>query len=262
MLEVSDLRIAYGRVVAVHGLDLRVDEGEIVAIVGPNGAGKTSTMMAISGVVAPESGRIRFQGDDIASAPSHDIYRRGIVQVPEGRLIFSELTVGDNLLLGAHVHGAAERANPDLDAVFELFPVLRERLRQRADTLSGGQLQMLAIARGLMGRPKLFMLDEPSLGLAPLVAEEVFGLINRLNQRGMTILLVEQNVRKALEISDRAYLLEAGRLVESGEAADLLKSDLIMQSYLGTRAATATESENGDFTLRVRTESEGTNGIE
>ena len=262
MLEVSDLRIAYGRVVAVHGLDLRVDEGEFVAIVGPNGAGKTSTMMAISGVVAPESGRIRFQGDDIASAPSHDIYRRGIVQVPEGRLIFSELTVGDNLLLGAHVHGAAERANPDLDAVFELFPVLRERLRQRADTLSGGQLQMLAIARGLMGRPKLFMLDEPSLGLAPLVAEEVFGLINRLNQRGMTILLVEQNVRKALDISDRAYLLEAGRLVESGEAANLLKSDLIMQSYLGTRAATATESENGDFTLRVRTESEGTNGIE
>ena len=236
MLEVRDLRIAYGRVVAVHGLDLRVDEGEIVAIVGPNGAGKTSTMMAISGMVAPEAGRIRFRGEDISLAPSHDIYRRGIVQVPEGRLIFSELTVRDNLLLGAHVHGAAERANPDLDAVFELFPVLHERLHQRADTLSGGQLQMLAIARGLMGRPELFMLDEPSLGLAPLVAEEVFGLITSLNQRGMTILLVEQNVRKALEISGRAYLLEAGRLVESGGAADLLESDLIMQSYLGTRS--------------------------
>ena len=236
MLEVSDLRIAYGRVVAVHGLDLRVDEGEIVAIVGPNGAGKTSTMMAISGVVKPEAGRIRFRGEDISLVPSHDIYRRGIVQVPEGRLIFSELTVRDNLLLGAHVHGAAERDNPELEAVFELFPVLHERLHQRADTLSGGQLQMLAIARGLMGRPKLFMLDEPSLGLAPLVAEEVFGLITSLNQRGMTILLVEQNVRKALEISDRAYLLEAGRLVESGGAADLLESDLIMQSYLGTRS--------------------------
>lgn len=235
MLEVRNLRIAYDRVVAVHALDLRVEEGEIVAIVGPNGAGKTSTMMAISGVVAPEAGQICFKGEDISRAPSHDIYRRGVVQVPEGRLIFSELTVRDNLLLGAHVHRAAERAASDLELVFELFPVLRERLNQRADTLSGGQLQMLAIARGLMGRPKLFMLDEPSLGLAPLVAEEVLGLITSLNRRGMTILLVEQNVRKALEIADRAYLLEAGRLVETGQAADLLASDLIMQSYLGRR---------------------------
>lgn len=250
MLEVRDLRIAYGRVIAVHGLDLRVDEGEIVAIVGPNGAGKSSTMMAISGVVAPDSGRIRLWGEDISHAPSHDIYRRGIVQVPEGRLIFSELTVGDNLLLGAHVHGAAERGNPDLEAVFELFPVLHERLHQRADTLSGGQLQMLAIARGLMGRPKLFMLDEPSLGLAPLVAEEVFGLITSLNRRGMTILLVEQNVRRALEISDRAYLLEAGRLVESGGAADLLESDLIMQSYLGARSQSSGGSFRGDDDVR------------
>ena len=248
MLEVNDLRIAYGRVVALHGLDLRVDEGEIVAIVGPNGAGKTSTMMAISGVVSPEAGRIRFRGEDISLVPSHDIYRRGIVQVPEGRLIFSELTVRDNLLLGAHVHGADERADPDLEAVFELFPVLRERLHQRADTLSGGQLQMLAIARGLMGRPKLFMLDEPSLGLAPLVAEEVFGLITSLNRRGMTILLVEQNVRKALEISNRAYLLEAGRLVECGNAADLLESDMIMQSYLGARSRSTSGSLRDDFT--------------
>lgn len=262
MLEVSDLRIAYGRVVAVHGLDLRVDEGEIVAIVGPNGAGKTSTMMAISGVVTPETGRIRFRGEDIALASSHDIYRRGIVQVPEGRLIFSELTVRDNLLLGAHVHGAVERDNSELEAVFELFPVLRERLRQRADTLSGGQLQMLAIARGLMGRPELFMLDEPSLGLAPLVAEEVFDLIARLNQRGMTILLVEQNVRKALEISDRAYLLEAGRLVESGHAGDLLGSDRIMQSYLGSRSATTGESRGDMFASLNRTTSERTNGTE
>ena len=245
MLEVARLRIAYDRVVAVHGLDLRVEEGEIVAIVGPNGAGKTSTMMAISGVVAPESGRIRFQGEDISRAPSHDIYRRGIVQVPEGRLIFSELTVRDNLLLGAHVHGASDRADQDLEAVFELFPVLRERLRLRADTLSGGQLQMLAVARGLMGRPKLFMLDEPSLGLAPLVAEEVFGMITTLNRRGMTILLVEQNVRKALEIADRAYLLEAGRLVETGRAADLLSSRLIMESYLGSRSP----STNGSLRM-------------
>ena len=246
MLEVTNLRITYDRVVAVHALDLRVDEGEIVAIVGPNGAGKTSTMMAISGIVTPVAGRIRFQGEDISRSASHDIYRRGIVQVPEGRLIFPTLTVRDNLLLGAHVHGAAERAGPDLELVFDLFPVLRERLHQRADTLSGGQLQMLAIARGLMGRPKLFMLDEPSLGLAPLVAEEVFDMISRLNRRGMTILLVEQNVRKALEISDRACLLEAGRIVETGSAADLLESDLIMQSYLGTHARPATGS------LRIR----------
>ena len=236
MLEVAGLRIAYDRVVAVHGLDLRVDEGEVVAVVGPNGAGKTSTMMAISGIVPPEAGRVRFRGEDITRTASHDIYRRGIVQVPEGRLIFSELTVRDNLLLGAHAHGASEEGNPELDSVFDLFPVLRERLRQRADTLSGGQLQMLAIARGLMGRPKLFMLDEPSLGLAPLVAEEVFGMITTLNRRGMTILLVEQNVRKALEISDRAYLLEAGRLVETGTAGELLGSDRVLESYLGTRS--------------------------
>ena len=182
MLEVTGLRIAYDRVVAVHGLDLRVGEGEVVAIVGPNGAGKTSTMMAISGVVAHEAGAIRFRGEDISRTPSHDIYRRGIVQVPEGRMIFSELTVRDNLLLGAHAHGASESGNPELEVVFGLFPVLRERLHQRADTLSGGQLQMLAIARGLMGKPELFMLDEPSLGLAPLVAEEVFGMITTLNR--------------------------------------------------------------------------------
>ena len=236
MLEVEGLRIAYDRVVAVHGFDLRVDEGEVVAIVGPNGAGKTSTMMAISGIVASEAGRVRFRGEDITRTPSHDIYRRGIVHVPEGRLIFSELTVRDNLLLGAHVHGAAGSSSPELQAVFELFPVLGERLHQRADTLSGGQLQMLAIARGLMGRPKLFMLDEPSLGLAPLVAEEVFAMITTLNRRGMTILLVEQNVRKALEISGRAYLLEAGRLVEAGTAHDLLASDRVLESYLGTRS--------------------------
>ena len=236
MLEVKGLRIAYDRVVAVHGLDLRVEEGEVVAIVGPNGAGKTSTMMAISGIVASEAGRVRFRGEDITRTPSHDIYRRGIVHVPEGRLIFSELTVRDNLLLGAHVHGATGGSSPELQAVFELFPVLGERLHQRADTLSGGQLQMLAIARGLMGRPKLFMLDEPSLGLAPLVAEEVFAMITTLNRRGMTILLVEQNVRKALEISGRAYLLEAGRLVEAGTAHDLLASDRVLESYLGTRS--------------------------
>ncbi len=234
MLEVSNLHIAYDRVVAVHELDLTVEQGEVVAIVGPNGAGKTSTMMAISGIVKPERGQIMFEGGDITALPSHDVYRSGIVQVPEGRLIFGELLVLDNLMLGAHVHGTEANAHKELQGVFELFPVLKERLDQRADTLSGGQLQMLAIARGLMGKPKLFMLDEPSLGLAPLIVEEVFAMIRALNERGITILLVEQNVRKALEIADRAYLLEAGQLVESGTAADMLNSDMILQSYLGT----------------------------
>ncbi len=237
MLKVSNLRIAYDRVVAVHELDLTVEQGKVVAIVGPNGAGKTSTMMAISGIVKPERGQILFDGEDITALPSHQIYQSGIVQVPEGRLIFGELLVLDNLMLGAHVHGNEANARKELKDVFELFPVLEERLHQRADTLSGGQLQMLAIARGLMGKPKLFMLDEPSLGLAPLVVEEVFAMIQALNERGMTILLVEQNVRKALEIADRAYLLEAGQLVESGKAAELLKSDMILQSYLGAGSA-------------------------
>lgn len=234
MLEVRQLRIAYDRIIALHGLDLNINEGEVVAVIGPNGAGKTSTMMAISGVVTAEAGEIRFTGEDITGEASHHVYRRGIVQVPEGRLIFAELTVKDNLLLGASVHRPDERSKDDLDMVIDLFPVLQERLDQRADTLSGGQQQMLAIARGLMGRPKLFMLDEPSLGLAPLVVDEVFELIGRLNEQGMTILLVEQNVRKALAIADRAYLLEAGQLIETGKATDLLKSDLILQSYLGT----------------------------
>ena len=248
MLEVRNLRVRFDRVVAIHSLDLAVNRGEIVAIVGPNGAGKTSTMMAISGIVQPTGGKILFDGDDITRTPSHEIYRRGIVQVPEGRLIFGQLTVRDNLLLGGQVHKDTHRSNSILKNIFELFPILRERVDQRADTLSGGQVQMLAIARGLMGRPKLLMLDEPSLGLAPLIVEELFKLIRALNEDGTTILLIEQNVRKALEIADRAYLLEAGKLIETGTAAELLHSDLILRSYLATNPRLAGQNTTADKT--------------
>ncbi|MGI9385344.1 MAG: ABC transporter ATP-binding protein [Methyloligellaceae bacterium] len=233
MLEVKGLTVGYDQVLAVDDLDLRVAEGEIAALVGPNGAGKTSTMMAISGVVPAGPGEISFDGDRIDQLPSHEIYARGIVQVPEGRLIFGDLTVRENLLLGADVLGDRKRADRDMAQVLELFPMLEARLDEPANVLSGGQLQMLAIARGLMGRPKLFMLDEPSLGLAPKVIEDVFAMIGRLNEMGMTILLVEQNVRQALEIADHAFLLEAGRLVEAGPARTLLESDRIIESYLG-----------------------------
>lgn len=233
MLEVRGLSVTYGNVRAVDRLDLQVNEGEVAALVGPNGAGKTSTMMAISGIVQPAAGEITFEGTRIDLLPSHDIYKRGIVQVPEGRLILAEMTVRENLLLGADAARTNGGRRGELDRVAELFPVIEERMHYRADTLSGGQLQMLAIARGLMGRPRLFMLDEPSLGLAPKVVEEIFQMIVTLNGTGMTILLVEQNLQKALEIADRAYLLEAGRLIDSGPARELMKSDYVMQSYLG-----------------------------
>ena len=198
MLELRGLSVTYGNVRAIDRLDLRVNEGEVAALVGPNGAGKTSTMMAISGIVRPAAGEITFEGTRIEALPSHDIYKRGIVQVPEGRLILAEMTVRENLLLGADAVRTNGGRRGELDRVAELFPVLEERMHYRADTLSGGQLQMLAIARGLMGRPRLFMLDEPSLGLAPKVVEEVFQMIEKLNGMGMTILLVEQNLQKAL----------------------------------------------------------------
>lgn len=236
MLETRDIRVTYDQVVAVNGLSLRIDQGEIVALIGPNGAGKTSTMMAISGVVPPQSGAVLFEGEHIEGTPSHHIYGRGIVQVPEGRMIFSDMTVRENLLLGADALKHSDDVDQNLGDVFSLFPVLKERFHSRGDTLSGGQLQMLAIGRGLMGRPKLFMLDEPSLGLAPKIVDEVFEKITGLNDRGMTILLVEQNVRMALRIAHRAYLIEAGVLIEEGEAKELIKSERILESYLGTAA--------------------------
>lgn len=234
MLEVRQLEVRYGKILAVQGASLEVREGEIVALIGPNGAGKSSTLHAVSGLVRPSAGQIVFRGEPLTGLPSHEIVRRGVVQVPEGRLIFTEMTVRENLLLGGY--GARDRKTLDREMarVLDLFPVLRDRLEDRAAHLSGGQLQMLALARGLMARPALLLLDEPSLGLAPLVVREVFDLIRTLRRLGMTILLVEQNVRQALDLADRAYLLEGGRITSEGDGRELLASRTLRRALLET----------------------------
>jgi branched-chain amino acid transport system ATP-binding protein len=230
MLEVRDLSVSYGKIRAVHGISLDVAEGEVVALIGANGAGKSSTMHAICGIEKPSAGTIRFQGDDITGRPAHEVIRRGIVQVPEGRLIFAGMTIEENLHLGAL---NAAGSGSEQETVLDLFPRLRERLDERGSALSGGEAQMLALARGLMARPKLLMLDEPSLGLAPVAVREVFALIARLREFGVTILLVEQNVRQALTVADRAYVLEGGRIILDGDARDLVVDEHLMRAYMG-----------------------------
>ena len=233
MLEVRDLHVSYGKVRAVQGVSLDVEEGEIVALIGANGAGKSSTMHAVCGIERAAQGQVRFLGQSITRLPPHRIMRRGIVQVPEGRLIFGGLTIAQNLRLGAYNVGGRAKAEADIDHVLEFFPILRDRLDERGAALSGGQAQMLALARGLMARPKLLMLDEPSLGLAPIAAQEVFALIPKLRDVGVTILLVEQNVRQALAIADRGYVLESGRIILDGGAAELAEHELLVSAYLG-----------------------------
>ena len=233
MLEIRDLHLSYGKVRAVQGVSLEVAEGEIVALIGANGAGKSSTMHAVCGIERPSGGQIRFLGRAITRMPPHRIMRRGIVQVPEGRLIFGGLTVAQNLRLGAHNVAGRARTEADIERVLESFPMLRERLDEPGAALSGGQAQMLALARGLMARPKLLILDEPSLGLAPIAALDVFALIPRLRDAGVTILLVEQNVRQALAIADRGYVLESGRIILDGKAAELAEHELLVSAYLG-----------------------------
>lgn len=233
MLEVRNLRVEYGRIRALHGVSLEVAEGEIVALIGANGAGKSSTMHAISGIERPVGGTVRYRGEEITGLPSHQVVKRGIVQVPEGRQIFAGLTIEENLLVGAYAVRDRRALRRNLDELLELFPVLKLRLGDRAANLSGGQLQMLALARGVMAGPKLLMLDEPSLGLAPLAVKEVFALIRDLRQRGITILLVEQNVRQALSVADRGYVLEGGKIILDGRARDLLEHELLVSSYLG-----------------------------
>ena len=235
MLEVRDLRVDYGRIRALHGVSLDVRKGEIVALIGANGAGKTSTMNAISGIVRAAGGDIRFEGESLAALPSHRIMRRGIVQVPEGRLIFAGLTIEENLRLAAAAAHDRRREPAEIERVLALFPMLKDRLKDRGSMLSGGQAQMLALARGLIAAPRLLLLDEPSLGLAPIAAIEVFDLISRLRGSGVTILLVEQNVRRALAIADRGYVLESGRITLDGDAKELLGHELLVSSYLGIR---------------------------
>ena len=233
MLELNDVRVFYGAIQAVKGISLEVRERELVSIVGANGAGKTTTLRTISGIYRPRGGSITFEGKDLAALPSHQIVALGISQAPEGRQIFGTLSVRDNLILGTT--GRRDRAgiSQDLEYVFSLFPVLQERLDQSGGTLSGGEQQMLAIGRALMARPRLLLLDEPSLGLAPMLVNRIFAVISRLKETGVTILLVEQNARKALEIADRAYVMETGRITLEGTARELTANPEIEKAYLG-----------------------------
>lgn len=233
MLKLINLHTHYGNIECLKGISLEVKGGEIVTLLGANGAGKSTTLMTISGIVKPSRGRIEFCGEDIGKLPPHIIVRKGISQVPEGRRIFPKLTVMENLEMGGFARTNKQETAKDKEEVFSLFPVLRERARQIAGTLSGGEQQMLAIGRALMARPKLLLLDEPSLGLAPMLVETIFNCLKTLNARGSTILLVEQNVHMALRIADRGYILETGKLVLSGIANELLANEMVKKAYLG-----------------------------
>ena len=231
MLSVENLEAGYGDVQVLWGISLHVEEREIVALLGSNGAGKTTTLRTISGLLKPMSGRITFDGVDITGRPAHEIVRLGISMVPEGRRLFPKMTVYENLRMGAYL--AKGDVRDRLETVYSLFPILRERRNQLAGTLSGGEQQMLAIARGLMSSPKLLMLDEPSLGLAPKIVQEVLSAVRQIREEGVTILLVEQNVQQALSIADRGYVIETGRIVLEGSGKELLQNDHVRTAYLG-----------------------------
>ncbi len=233
LLEILDLDLHYGDAQALDGISLAIEAGEIVAIIGSNGAGKSSLIHAIAGMVRPSRGRIHFAGADITGWPSHRVCNLGIGQVAEGRQIFPSLTVADNLDLGAAIPRARAGKGAMRERVYRLFPRLLERRQQLAGTLSGGEQQMLAIGRCLMGQPRLIMFDEPSLGLAPAIVEEVFRVIRELNQEGLTVLLVEQNVAASLRLASHAYVLENGRIVMAGAGAELLRDDRVREAYLG-----------------------------
>ncbi|MFM6060302.1 MAG: ABC transporter ATP-binding protein [Microcystis aeruginosa] len=233
MLEISDLSVNYGGIKALQQVSLRVETGEIVTLIGANGAGKTTTLKTISRILTAKTGRIIYQGQDITHLPPHEIVKRGIAHSPEGRRILARQTVLTNLQLGAYTRSDRLGVKSDIEEQWQLFPRLSERREQLAGTLSGGEQQMLAIARALMSRPKLLLLDEPSLGLAPQIVREIFSIIRKLNESGVTILLVEQNAHLALETANRGYVLEAGCLTIAGEARDLLKDERVKQAYLG-----------------------------
>ena len=233
MLSVTDLHVSYGAIAALNGISLEIPAGAIVTLVGGNGAGKTTTLHTISGLLRAKTGRIKFQGEDITTLPAHQVVARGLGHVPEGRMVFSNLTVGENLAMGAYLLNDHARVEKNRDYVFSIFPRLQERLRQTAGTLSGGEQQMLAIGRALMGEPQLLMLDEPSLGLAPQIVARIFEIIRRINQKGIPILLVEQNARQALKIAHRGYVIVTGKNQLTGTGAELLASDEVRQAYLG-----------------------------
>ena len=231
LLEIRDLVVSYGAIKAVKGISFDVDRGELVTLIGANGAGKSTIMKSVSGIVRPQSGTIAFDGKPIQGQSSHRIVQMGLCQVPEGRQIFPKMSIQENLDMGAYTRTGAY--SQDIEEMYDMFPVLRERRRQMAGTLSGGEQQMLAVARAMMAHPKLLMLDEPSLGLAPLIVQDIFGMLKRIRAAGTTILLVEQNARMALGISDRAYVMETGRIVLTGTGNELLHNDRVIEFFLG-----------------------------
>ena len=231
MLQLHDVHAYYGNIHALKGITIDVEQGEVVTLIGSNGAGKTTTLRTISGLMHPRSGSITLNGNPIDKTPPHDITRLGVVQSPEGRRVFPRMTVLENLEMGAFVHG---NANPqDLDRVFALFPRLKERETQKAGTLSGGEQQMLAMGRALMGRPQILLLDEPSMGLSPILVELIFGIIREINDRGITVLLVEQNALMALSVAHRGYVLQTGEIVLSDTASNLRQDESVRKAYLG-----------------------------
>jgi branched-chain amino acid transport system ATP-binding protein len=233
MLNVNQLHVAYGAINALKGLDFSLEQGEIVALIGANGAGKSTTLNTISGILQPDSGEIRFKDQSLTEISPAEIVQQGIIQVPEGRKIFARMTVRENLEMGGYTLKEKKRREANMQRVFEIFPRLKERQRQLGGTLSGGEQQMLAMGRGLMADPRLLLLDEPSMGLAPLLVEQIFDVIREINESGVSILLVEQNAQMALSIADRAYVLETGRVVLSGPARDLMKNPMVKEAYLG-----------------------------
>ena len=232
ILKVDDINVWYGSIHAIKGVSFEVNEGEIVTLIGANGAGKSTTLNTVSGLLRSKTGSITFAGENLAKVPPHKIVEKGLAQVPEGRRVFLQMTVQENLEMGAYTQPGSG-VSKDLEMVYDLFPRLKERCRQTAGTLSGGEQQMLAMGRALMSHPKLLMLDEPSMGLAPILVEQIFDIIQSLHKNGSTILLVEQNAQAALSIADRGYVLETGKIVTSGTCAELLASPAIKKAYLG-----------------------------
>jgi len=233
MLKIKDLHVNYGGIKALKGIDINVPEGKIITLIGANGAGKSTTLRSVTGLIKTASGTIRYNDTDITGKKTLDVVKSGIVLVPEGRKVFANLTVYENLVLGAYSNKDKKAVNDDMEHVFTLFPRLKERVKQKAGTFSGGEQQMLAVGRALMSKPKLLMMDEPSLGLAPLIVKNIFEIIQNINKLGVTILLIEQNAKAALEIADYGYVMETGNIVLEGTGSDLLNNDDVKKAYLG-----------------------------
>ena len=233
MLEVKDLQVYYGVIQALKGISFEVNQGEVIALIGANGAGKTTTLQTLTGIIPSKAGKISFEGKDITKTPAHKIVEMGMAHVPEGRRVFADMTVYENLLMGAYTRKDKNEIAQSLENVYKRFPRLKERKNQRAGTLSGGEQQMLAMGRALMSKPRIILMDEPSMGLSPIFVNEIFDIIKEVSEGGTTVLLVEQNAKKALSIADRAYVMETGNSTLSGKAEDLLNNESVQKAYLG-----------------------------